>query len=382
MSEMGLAEATKAAKNRRTISISRKDTMSAFQLFSSFSRNDVPVPVLDGEEDCHARYKRGFAFCCSGGAWRRRGDEDRLCKTYLFVLCMERLGHLIDREVSSGRWKPVQLGRGVVQAHPFSLFSLCVHFSPFPIDRDSVQSPIEGEPMKKEGITIGEQALRIVCTAVPGLKASLRCIFLLTISSIRDYSIFSITLTLDSPSSSSIGKAVSFARSLRSSSPLLLSAFACSPADIKSSANKVSYGASLEKGRLGFQSAIGPPKRTISLATMESPVPSFHSYPWQVPDSLLTLEEGEQSETQGPTNLAKLSFVRKLAKSTLGVVGIRFNTRNAEEGSLDQKSGGLIYPTISFQKSSERKGSKRVEFTSCRSSVLKKEAHAISFCIH
>lgn len=30
---------------------------------------------------------------------------------YLFVLCMERLGHIIDREVRHGRWKPIKVGR-------------------------------------------------------------------------------------------------------------------------------------------------------------------------------------------------------------------------------------------------------------------------------
>lgn len=30
-----------------------------------------------------------------------------------FVLCMERLGHIIDREVCSGNWKPIYVGRGL-----------------------------------------------------------------------------------------------------------------------------------------------------------------------------------------------------------------------------------------------------------------------------
>ncbi|OMP00911.1 reverse transcriptase [Corchorus capsularis] len=38
----------------------------------------------------------------------RQGDPP---SPYLFVLCMERLGHLIDREVRTGAWKPIKAGR-------------------------------------------------------------------------------------------------------------------------------------------------------------------------------------------------------------------------------------------------------------------------------
>ena len=30
---------------------------------------------------------------------------------YLFVLCMERLGHFIDQAVQEGRWSPIGLSR-------------------------------------------------------------------------------------------------------------------------------------------------------------------------------------------------------------------------------------------------------------------------------
>lgn len=39
----------------------------------------------------------------------RQGDP---ISPYLFVLCMERLGHMILNEVDKGRWKPIVLGRG------------------------------------------------------------------------------------------------------------------------------------------------------------------------------------------------------------------------------------------------------------------------------
>lgn len=31
---------------------------------------------------------------------------------YLFVLCMERLCHLIDRSTAEKKWKPIRLSRG------------------------------------------------------------------------------------------------------------------------------------------------------------------------------------------------------------------------------------------------------------------------------
>ena len=38
----------------------------------------------------------------------RQGDT---IYSYLFVLCMERLGHLINQAVTNGRWKPVRLSK-------------------------------------------------------------------------------------------------------------------------------------------------------------------------------------------------------------------------------------------------------------------------------
>lgn len=39
----------------------------------------------------------------------RQGDP---ISPYFFVLCMERLAHLIQKEVTNGAWKPVVLSRG------------------------------------------------------------------------------------------------------------------------------------------------------------------------------------------------------------------------------------------------------------------------------
>ena len=38
----------------------------------------------------------------------RQGDA---INPYLFVLCIERLGHLINHAVSEGRWKPIKLSK-------------------------------------------------------------------------------------------------------------------------------------------------------------------------------------------------------------------------------------------------------------------------------
>lgn len=52
----------------------------------------------------------------------RQGDP---ISPYLFVLCMERLGHLIMSEVQRGSWKPVTLGKGGPSiSHLFFAFDL------------------------------------------------------------------------------------------------------------------------------------------------------------------------------------------------------------------------------------------------------------------
>ena len=39
---------------------------------------------------------------------------------YVFVLCMERLGHLINDSINSGQWKPIRLSRnGPLLSHLF-----------------------------------------------------------------------------------------------------------------------------------------------------------------------------------------------------------------------------------------------------------------------
>ena len=38
---------------------------------------------------------------------------------YIFVLCMERLGHLINASVQSGQWKPVKLSKSGPSISPF-----------------------------------------------------------------------------------------------------------------------------------------------------------------------------------------------------------------------------------------------------------------------
>ena len=45
-------------------------------------------------------------FLCSRGI--RQGDA---ISPYLFVLCMERLNHVIYEAVENGAWKPIQLSR-------------------------------------------------------------------------------------------------------------------------------------------------------------------------------------------------------------------------------------------------------------------------------
>ena len=40
--------------------------------------------------------------------------------SYVFVLCMERLGHLINDSINSGQWKPIRLSRnGPLLSHLF-----------------------------------------------------------------------------------------------------------------------------------------------------------------------------------------------------------------------------------------------------------------------
>lgn len=46
------------------------------------------------------------AFTSSRGL--RQGDP---ISPYLFVLCLERLGHMIEEKVEEGRWNPVSLSR-------------------------------------------------------------------------------------------------------------------------------------------------------------------------------------------------------------------------------------------------------------------------------
>lgn len=46
--------------------------------------------------------ERTDSFAMTRGV--RQGDP---ISPYLFVLCLERLGHIIDKAVSDGRWKPV-----------------------------------------------------------------------------------------------------------------------------------------------------------------------------------------------------------------------------------------------------------------------------------
>lgn len=51
--------------------------------------------------------ERSSSFAMTRGV--RQGDP---ISPYIFVFCLERVGHLIDKAVLSGRWKPIQVARG------------------------------------------------------------------------------------------------------------------------------------------------------------------------------------------------------------------------------------------------------------------------------
>ena len=73
--------------------------------------------------------------CLSLSRGIRQGDA---MSPYIFVLCMERLGHIIQSAIEEGKWKTIQLSRnGPKLSHLFFADDLTL-FSEAPVEKISI----------------------------------------------------------------------------------------------------------------------------------------------------------------------------------------------------------------------------------------------------
>ena len=82
-----------------------RDTLESIGLSSSWTRNIMKCVESSRMSITWNGDKLEWFRPASG---IRQGDS---ISPYLFVLCMERLGHVINQAVSEGKWKPIKLSR-------------------------------------------------------------------------------------------------------------------------------------------------------------------------------------------------------------------------------------------------------------------------------